>query len=193
MKDLLSKKALNLLGDNGYKFKKTDDLIVFRRATEYTSIVVVSFILLIVSLPIFFFNAYLGWLTIAIGIIGLVVRFKYFTKKMNFTVNLKTQKFDFHDNTIELENQSLSYAAKILIHSKFVSEYTSSFKSTSEEHEISIIVQLLSGSMLTIFKFHSDYEKPSDEIMEVHDLIKDLIKWTKKKDAQSKAQTSVPE
>lgn len=187
-KRLLSKKAIRLLEDNGYRFRNKDNKIIFKRATEYISIIVVSFILLIVATPLFLFNTLLAWLTIFLGIGGLVVRFKYFSKKMNFTVNLLTKKFDFFDNTIELERQSLSYAKKIIIHSKFVSEYSSSFKSTSEEHEISIRIVLLSGSMFTLFKFHSDYEKPSEEIMEVHDFVKNLIRWTKKKEAQYKLQ-----
>jgi hypothetical protein len=191
VKNSLSKKAIRLLEDNGYLFKIKDDTIIFRKSTEYTSIVVVSFLILIIASPLLLINTFLALLTLLLGITGLVVRFKYYTKKMNFIVKLKNQKFDFNDNVIELEDQSLSYASKILINSKFVSEYTSSFKSTSEEHEIAIRIQLLSGSILTLFKFHSDYEKPSEEIMEVHDFIKELIRWTKKKDAQSKAQTQV--
>lgn len=191
MKDrLLSKKAIRLLEDNGYKFKKKDRIIIFKRAAEYISIVVVTFIILIIAAPLFLFNSILAWLTILLGIGGLFVRHKYFSKKMNFTVNLITKKFDFFDNVIVLERQSLSYAKKLIIHSRFVSEYASSFKNTSEEHEISIRIQLLSGSMFTLFKFHSDYEKPSREIMEVHDFVKNLIRWTKKKEAQYKLQTS---
>ena len=192
MKDrLLSKKAIRLLEDNGYKFRKKDKIIVFKRATEYISIVVVTFIILIIAAPLFLFNSLLAWLTIILGIAGLFVRHKYFSKKMNFTVNLLTKKFDFFDNVIELERQSLSYARKLIIHSRFVSEYSSSFKSTSEEHEISIRLELLSGSMFTLFRFHSDYEEPSEEIMEIHDFVKNLIKWTRKKEAQYKLQTSV--
>lgn len=194
MKDSpLSKKAIHLLEDNGYKFKKTDNLIVFKRATEYTSIVVVSVIILIVAGPMFIFNALLAWLTILLGAAGLYVRFKYYSKKMNFTVNLLTKKFDFFDNQIELERQSLSFAKKLIIHSRFVSEYSSAFKSTSEEHEVSMRIQLLSGSIFTLFKFHSDYEEPSEHMMEVHDFVKRLIKWTKQKEAQYKLQTSESE
>ncbi|MEP5611313.1 MAG: hypothetical protein ABJP45_03655 [Cyclobacteriaceae bacterium] len=194
MKDRpLSKKAIHVLEDNGYKFKKTDNLIVFKRATEYTSIVVVSFIILIVAGPLFIINPLLAWLTIILGAAGLYVRFKYYSKKMNFTANLTTKKFDFFDNSIELERQSLSFAKKLIIHSRFVSEYSSSFKSTSEEHEISMRIQLLSGSIFTLFKFHSDYEEPSEEMMEVHDFVKNLIKWTRNKEAQYKFQTSESE
>ncbi|MEP1096730.1 MAG: hypothetical protein ABJG78_16555 [Cyclobacteriaceae bacterium] len=194
MKDRpLSKKAIHLLEDNGYKFKMADNLITFKRATEYTSIVVVSFIVLIVAAPLFIFNSLLAWLTIILGAAGLYVRFKYYSKKMNFTVNLTTKKFDFFDNSIELERQSLSFAKKLIIHSRFISEYSSSFKNTSEEHQISMRIQLLSGSIFTLFKFHSDYEEPSEEMMEVHDFVKNLIKWTRKKEAQYKLQTSESE
>lgn len=189
----LSKQAVRLLGDNGYKFNKKDRIIEFKRATEYTSIVVVTFIILIVAAPLFIFNTLLAWLTILLGFVGLFVRYKYFSKKMNFTVNLTTKKFDFFDNAIELERQSLSYAKKIIIHSRFVSEYSSSFKETNEEHEISIRLELLSGSMFTLFKFHSDYEKPSEEMLEVHDFIKNLIRWTKQKEAQYKLQSAESE
>lgn len=110
---------------------------------------------------------------------------------MNFTVNLDTQKFDFIDSSIELDQQSLSYASKIILHSKFVDEYTSSFKSTSEEHSITVKIQLLSGSIFTLFDFHSDYEKPSDEMMEVYKLIKKLIRWTKRKETETELKAAL--
>lgn len=191
MNELLSKKATRLLEDNGYKYKKRDSLIVFRKGSDYTSIIVVSIIILIISAPFFFFNTFLGLLTLALGVAGIVVRYKYYSKKMNFTVNLATQKFDFIDNSIELEQQSLSYASKIILHSKFVDEYASSFKSTSEEHLITIRIQLLSGSIFTLFNFHSDYEKPSDEMMEVYKFIKKLIRWTKRKETETELKAAL--
>ncbi|MEQ9402287.1 MAG: hypothetical protein RIM99_01770 [Cyclobacteriaceae bacterium] len=188
MNTLISKKARRLLEDNGYKFRQKENLIVFRRATDYIGAIIISIIIIIIATPFFMFNTFLGLLTLSIGFGGLYIRRKYYSKKMEFTVDLNTQKFDFFDNEIELENQSLSYASKIILHSKFVDEYSSSFKSTSEEHQITIRVELLSGSLLTLFHFHSDYSKPSEEILEVYKLIKKLIRWTKKKEAESKLQ-----
>ena len=189
MKELLSKKAIRVLENNGYKFVYKNHLITFKRATDYIGIIVIGFITLFFGGTLMIFSSFLGYLTFVLGIGGIIVRQRYFSKKMNFAANLKTQKFDFFDNAIELEHQSLSYTSKIIIHSRFVDEYTSSFKTTSEEHEISIRIELLSGSMFTLFRFQSDHAKPSDEIMEIYKFMKKLIRWTKRKRAQSTGQT----
>lgn len=181
MKELLSKKALRTLADNGYQFKREDDKIILKKKFDYIAIIVIAVITLIVGFPLFLVNGFLGLLTLVLGMAIIFIRQKYFAKKMLFEVDLSNQKFDFFDHSIELERQSLSFASKIILHSKYVDEYTSSFKSTSEEHQITISIQLLSGSVFTLFYFHSDYAKPSEEILEVYKLIKKLIRWTKKK------------
>ena len=192
MKPLLSKKAIRVLEDNGYKYKQSDEFILFRKSTEYISIIVVSVIGLIIAFPLFIFNTFLGILTLLLVAAGIVFRYKYYSKKMVFSINLKTQKFNFLDHVIELENQSLSFASKIILHSRFKDEYTSAFKNTSEEHHITIGMELLSGSMFTIFRFYSDYSKPSEEMLEVYKLVKKLIHFSKKKEAESKQQTALP-
>lgn len=187
----LTKKAVHELEDNGYKYKHKADLIVFKRASDYVSVIVIFAILLFVSIPIFAFNTFLGILTVLLAIGGVFVKIKYYSKKMNFTINLQTQKFSFYDNAVDLDNQSLSFASKISLRSRFKDEYASAFKNTSEEHEITMNLELMSGTVLTLFKFHSDYAKPSEEIEQVHNLIKNIIITAKKMQAKASSQTSV--
>ncbi len=190
MKSLLSKEAIRVLEDNSYKFIQGEDLIVFKRAKEYTTIIVIGGLFFFVALVLFIFSTLFGILTLLLGAAAIFVKVRYFTKKMDFIVNLKTLKFDFYDNEIDLDQQSLSFASKIILHSKFVASYASADKSTNEEHRITINIKLLSGSTFTLFAFHSDYSEPSDEIVEIYELIKKLIRWTKAKDQESKLPAS---
>ena len=154
VKSLLSKKAIRLLEDNGYRYLQKGRTITFKRAFDYVSIIVVVVLTLLIAFPLFLFNTFLGVLTIVLALGTLIARYTYFAKKMKFVIDLPTQKFNFSDNYISLSNQSLSYASKIILNSKFKDEYTSAFKTTSEEHAITIRLELKSGSGFTCFKWH---------------------------------------
>lgn len=181
MKPLLSKQSIQLLKNNGYAYSQNGGTITFQKAFDYVSIIVVSILALLVAFPFFLFNTFLGALTIFIAIGGLILKYTRFSKKMKFILDIPTQKFHFLDHAISLENQSLSYASKIILNSKFKDEYSSAFKSTTEEHIITIRLEMISGSGFTCFRFHSDYAKPSEEILEIYKLLKKLIQFTKKK------------
>ncbi|MEQ9008601.1 MAG: hypothetical protein RLP12_12000, partial [Ekhidna sp.] len=64
----------------------------------------------------------------------------------------------------------------IYIHSKFVDEYSSAFKSTSEEHQITIGLELDNQKLAPLFKLISDHAKPSKEMNEVYDFLESSIK-----------------
>ncbi|MEM6829083.1 MAG: hypothetical protein AAF551_01115 [Bacteroidota bacterium] len=187
MKPLLSKKSIRLLEDNGYKYYQKGRTITFQNTFDYISIVVISGLVLFIGVPMILFNIYLGILTILLALIGLLLKYTRFSKKMKFTIDLPTQKFDFFDKHVGLANQSLSYASKIILNSKFKDEYSSAFKTTSEEHIITIRLELKSGRGFTCFKFHSDYAKPSEEILEIYKLLKKLVRFTKNKQVEPSA------
>ena len=78
---------------------------------------------------------------------------------------------------LELDDRSKSFSFDeiqgIYIHSRFVDEYSSAFKSTSEEHQVTIGLE--AKNQVPLFKLISDHAKPSKEMNEVYDYLKSII------------------
>ena len=113
-----------------------------------------------------------------------LIAFLWFLLFFSITVYLYNQHKGKSTVTIDLEKQLLSCGdfhrqmdaiQSVELHSAYVDEYTSAFKETSEEHEITISIKLDSGYRMNLFIIKSDYSKPSTEIFETYNWVNTLV------------------
>ncbi|MEO9872425.1 hypothetical protein [Ekhidna sp.] len=175
----LSKKAIHLLQENGYSFKKKDGRIAIKRTNSYMGAVVLLFVTLFLSIPVFSAGAIYGVILIAAVVGAIVIRKIFFTHRSSLLLDLNAKTFTAIVGTYHQEDQSLKMISAIKLNSKFIDEYTTAARNSVEEHLISITIQLITKEEITLFHFKSDQAEPSAEINEVYSLIEDIVKTTK--------------
>lgn len=170
----LSKRTSDMLEYNGYSFKQKGVQSVFRKAgTDRVGLTIV----IIVSLVFVGLIFVLQWWA---GLIALVIAFLVFRPLVKRIPGSLKLVIDQEKKTLEIDNRTISYQFDqingVYIHSKFVDEYSSAFKSTSEEHQITIGFEIENEQLVPLFKLISDHSKPSKEMNEVNDFLEMVIK-----------------
>ena len=163
----LSKKAVDLLDYNGYSYKHKNSIITFRKRFDYIGSIVLILVVFFVSLIFFPF----GLAFLALTIIG-VIWYRAAVIKNN------TLRFDMNINRAYIFDRKIlfKHISAFYLRSKFVSEYSSSHKSTSKEYKVTMSVEFVRGGRYELFGFVSYYEKPSKEIEEIHDFLMSVVK-----------------
>ena len=170
----LSKDAVEVLEDNGYRIKISSLKIVLKRPYDYIGPFILLFLFGIISLPLFGYSYWLGALVFALLIVGIYLHRNLISKASTLKINLNAAK-------VEINNKKGNrwfttwYIRNIFIRSTFKSEYTSSFKSTSQEFLVVIGVQLKSGESVDLIHMLSDYKEPSEQMNEIHDFMKSVL------------------
>ncbi len=176
----LSKEAVRFLEENGYSFRLKDNQIQFKRRIGYMGSIVLLFVTLFLSIPVFSVGVIYGIILIG-GVIGaIMIRRIYFTKKSKLIIDLDANTFTAIIDTYYQEDQSLKMISTITMESKFIDEYTTAARNSVEEHLISIKVQLITKEILTLFRLKSDQSEPTPVINEIYALLEDVIKNAKK-------------
>jgi len=176
----LSKKALDLLEDNGYHFSSKNDIITIKHSSGVMGIVVLGIITLFLSIPLFSAGIIYG-VGLFILVIGFVViRRVFFSAKSKLVINTIDNTFSMKAGTYFEEDQPLTMISSISLKSSFIDKYVTAARNEMEEHLIEIKVELISKEKLTVFKLKSDQSEPTDEINEVFNLIENAVKEAKK-------------
>jgi len=171
----LSKKAVEMLEDSGYRVKITDKLITFKKPYDYVGPAILFFLFALIALPLFGYNYWLGT-----GIFITLVLAVYLHR--NLLSKASTLKLFTRENKLEFKNRdgkvwfSFWYVRNIYIRSKFKSEYSSAFKNTTQEFIVSLGVELRSKQTKDLLFMTSDYQEPSIEMNEIHDLFMDALR-----------------
>ena len=173
----LSNESKRLLEDNGYKFKMNEKRVLINRSYDYVGPVILFVLFGFVALPLFDYSYWLGALIFILLVVGVYLHRNLFSKA-------SVLKISFQDSKVELKDKTGTrwftswYVRSLFLRSKFKSEYTSAFKSTSEEYLVSIGVELRSGEEVALLRFLSDYQEPTKEMNEVHDFLKSILSKT---------------
>lgn len=167
----LSKKAIDMLEYNGYSYKERGDKILFKKSgTDQIGLIIV---MIFSAIVIGLFFAIQWWAGLGALIVAVLI-FRPLVKRIPGSLKLA---IDPGKQTLELDDRSKSFSFKeikgVYIHSKFVDEYSSAFKSTSEEHQVTIGFE--AQNQVPLFKLISDYPKPSKEMNEVYDYLKSVF------------------
>jgi hypothetical protein len=178
MKDsTFSKKTHHMLEDNGYSYKYIESICQFNRSSSAAIgvIGVAAFIAVIIVLVIVLDPLYgiLAMLLLILGTFGIV---KTLVNKPFLLINSDHKTFAIDLPEYNRGWNPVNKVASITLKSKFVSEYTSAFKETSEEHLVTIHLNLDSGRNIMLFKFSSDYAEPTPEINEVYSFLENSFK-----------------
>ncbi len=175
----LSKEAIHFLEENGYSFRSRNNKIQFKRRVAYMGAIVLLFVTLFLSIPVFAAGTIYGIILI-VGVVGsIMIRRIYFTKKSNLTIDLDQKTFTAIIDTYHQEDQSLKMISTITMESKFVDEYTTAARNSVEEHLISIKVQLITKEEVVLFQLKSEQAEPTPEINEIYSLLEETVKSAK--------------
>lgn len=175
----LSQEAIDLLGENSYSFKSKEGKISIKRRSSYMGAIVLLFVTLFLSIPVFSAGVIYGVILIG-GVLGAIIITKiYFSKKSSLTIDSNNNTFTAIVGTYYQEDQPLSMISAITLQSKFIDEYTTAARNSIEEYLISIRIQLITKEEITLFEFKSEHSEPSAQINEVYALLEDAVKGAK--------------
>lgn len=176
----LSKKAIDLLEENGYSFKSKDGKITIKHRSGYMGAIVLLFITLFLSIPVFSIGTIYGVILIGGVVGGIFIRKIYFAKKSSLTIDRNQNTFTAIIGTYYQEDQPLKMISSITLKSTFVDEYTTAARNSVEEYLISIKMQLITKEEIELFHLKSDQSEPTAEINEIYSLLEDSVKSAKK-------------
>ena len=178
-KQPLSRKAIDVLAENGYKFQSNQNGVTFKRSPGIMGAVVVMIITLFASIPLFAAGLIYGIGLIA-GVLGaLIIRGVYFSDRSSFKLNRAQNTFSAKVGTFHQDDKPLTMISTIVLHSQFIDEYVTAARNSVEEHLISIGIQLMNKEEITLFKLKSDQSEPSKEINELYRFLEDSVKVAK--------------
>ena len=178
-KQSLSKKAVLILEENGYKLKWNESVISFKRSPGFMGAIVLLIIALFGSIPLFAAGIGFGLGLIALTLGGIFVRRMYFSDRSSFKVDTMQKTFTAKIGTYYQEDQPLSMISTIALHSQFIDEYVTAARNSVEEYLISIRIQLINKEEITLFKLKSEQSEPSSEINEIYQFLEDSVKVAK--------------
>ena len=175
----LSKKALDVLEDNGYHFRIKDNVMTVKHSSGVMGIIVLGIITLFLSIPLFSAGLIYG-IGLFVLVIGyIVIRRVFFSSKSKLVIDKNDNTFTMKAGTYFEENQPLKMISSISLKSSFVDKYVTAARNEMEEHLIEIKVELISKEKLTVFKLKSDQSEPTKEINEIFSLIESAVKEAK--------------
>ena len=141
--------------------------------------IVLLFVTLFLSIPVFSAGVIYGIGLIAVVLGAIIIRKIYFAKRSSLIIDLDQKTFTAKVGTYYQEDQPLKMISAIKLSSKFVDEYTTAARNSVEEHLISIAIQLITKEEVTLFHLKSEQSEPSPEINELYELLENAVKEAK--------------
>ena len=164
-----------MLDYNGYSFRISGSVILFKKGHDYVGVGIVAFLSILLIPLLFSIGILIGFLFMALVTGGITFYFKRFSKFTKLTLDSSKRNIIFQ-STKEKRRLLYRHVNSVFLHSKFKSEYSSAFKSTNEEHTVTLGVQLNDGVALNLFTMISDYAEPSKEMKEVARYLESTLK-----------------
>ncbi|WP_424962679.1 hypothetical protein [Ekhidna sp.] len=175
----LSRGAIDLLGENGYSFKSKDGKVTIKRRNSYMGAIVLLFVTLFLSIPVFSAGAIYGVILIG-GVVGaIVIRKIFFAKRSSLSIDLTNNTFTAIVGTYYQEDQPLTMISAITLQSQFIDEYTTAARNSVEEYLVSIRIQLITKEEVTLFQLKSEQSEPTEEVNEVYAMLENAVKGAK--------------
>ena len=175
----LSRGAIDLLGENGYSFKSKDGKVTIKRSNSFMGAIVLLFVTLFLSIPVFSAGAIYGVILIG-GVVGaIVIRKIFFAKRSSLSIDLNNNTFTAIVGTYYQEDQPLTMISAITLQSQFIDEYTTAARNSVEEYLVSIRIQLITKEEVTLFQLKSEQSEPTDEVNEVYAMLENAVKGAK--------------
>ncbi len=171
----LSKKAIELLEDNGYRYRKKDRTITIKRPYDYVGPGILFFLFALVALPLFSIYYWLGALIFSLLVVGVYLHRNLISKASTLSINPREGNMEYVDKKGRVKF-TFWYIRNLFIKSKFKSEYSSAFKNTSQEFIVTLGIETRSRQFMDLLYLKSDYQEPSEEMNEIHDFFKDIFR-----------------
>lgn len=183
MKDTsLSKKAVRMLGDNGYSFKQEGDIYTFTHSSNAAiGVIVMAAFVALFNVLFIIINPIPGTIAFILLIAATITVVKKLVGKTLIEIDIKRKLLAISTRAYTCNWSSVNTVNEIILKSKYVDEYTSAFKNTSEEHMVTISLNLNAHGAIQLFKFSADYAEPSDEVNEVYAFFENAFKTDQRK------------
>lgn len=175
----LSRKAIDVLAENGYRFKSENNVITIRRSSGIMGIIVLFIITIFLSIPVFSAGIVYGVGLIVIVVGFVLIKRLYFSRKSQLTIDRNNNTFTAIVDTYYQEDQPLTMISSLTLQSKFIDEYTTAAKNSVEEYLVSIAIQLITKEEVILFQLKSEQSDPPEEINEIYRLLENAIKGAK--------------
>ncbi len=176
---LLSQEALDVLEENGYRFKAKGSQVSIIRSPGVMGAIVVMIIALFASIPIFSLGAVYGVGFILAVLAVIILRRVYFSDRSNFLMNQESKTFSAKIGTYYEDDQPMTMISSIVLHSQFIDQYVTAARNSVEEHLISIRIQLITKEDITLLKLKSEHAEPTAAINEIYHFLEDAVKDSK--------------
>lgn len=178
MKDSpFSKKTRHMLEDNGYSFRKNESIYTFKHTSGAAlGVIVLAGFVGLFNILFIIINPIPGIIAFLMLIIATTTVVKKLVGKTLIQIDVKDKTFMVNTRVYSCNWSSIDSINEIMLKSKYVDEYASAFKNTSEEHLITIGLNLDAHGVVQLFKFSSDYAEPSREINEVYSFLENTFK-----------------
>ena len=161
-----------MLEDNGYAVEENQGVYTFKHSSSAAvGVIVIAILVAIFNFIFIAINPVPGIIAFVMLIIATITVMKKLVGKVLIKINIINKTFTISTSQYSCDWTSFDSINEIILKSKYVDEYTSAFKSTSEEHRISINIKLGSHEVIQLFKFSSDYADPTPEIQEVYSFL----------------------
>lgn len=177
MKDFpFSKKTRHMLEDNGYSYGHNASIYSFKHSSGTAiGVIVVAALVGFFNIVFIVMHPIPGIIAFGLLIVATITVLRKLVGKTLIMMDTKNKTFTINTPTYSQNWTSLNTILGITLKSKYVDEYTSAFKNTSEEHLVTIHLNLVSGRNILLFKFSSDYAEPTEEINEVYYFLENAL------------------
>ncbi|WP_436514438.1 hypothetical protein [Ekhidna sp. To15] len=164
-----------MLEYNGYSFKSKDQKYVFKHSSiDSIGLSVILLIVTFVVIVLMVYNAFIGVGALVLSLLIFAPIVKRSKGKSSLVIDASQEVLQHNENDIKV-TKGFSDIASVYMHSMFVDEYSSAFKSTSKEYQVTIGLEI-DGRKVPLFKLIADHAKPSKEMNAVHDFLETVIR-----------------
>ena len=173
----LGKKALDMLDYNGYSFMRDQNKISFKHSSsDRVGLIIMLVLCLFVSVFLFSIQLIVGLGALLVCVLIFTPLLSRSVGKLAMSINKKDEWISINQPDTHSFKIPFNQVAGIFTRSKFVDEYSSAFKSTSKEYQVTIGLEMDDRKLIPIFKLIADHEKPSKEMNEVAEFLRSEIK-----------------
>ncbi|MEP1034044.1 hypothetical protein [Ekhidna sp.] len=173
---ILSKKAQDMLEYNGYSYKTHDNQHVFKHsAIDSIGLTIILMITTLLVIALMIYNLFLGIGALLLSLFIFAPIVKRSKGKSQLKIDIAQEVLKINEGESKI-TKGFNEIMGVYTHSKFVDEYSSAFKSTSKEYQITIGLEIDQQQIIPLFKLIADHEKPSKEANEVHDFLESVLR-----------------
>lgn len=171
----LSLSSIRALAENGYRPNFTNQKVQFRKKYDCIGPFIVFFLFGFIALPLFDFYYWLGVGVFVSLVLGVFVHYQVFSGKATINIDAKNHNIEIKNRFGDI-HVPFDEVSGVFVNSKYKGSFAHVNKGTSEEYNVTVGLELDNQKRHGLFHYRSDQFQPSNEVMEMHDYLKSLLR-----------------